>query len=102
MPFQSILWRVNRPRNLGVEEFEEVDETTSLLNQSNESFWTGVNRQAEHRSGTWDDHCVILFIMFIIKIFKWILIKVHLQIIGAWKICQEQIWDRHKNLPTGK
>jgi len=83
-----------------VEEFEEVDETTSLLNQSNESFWTGVNRQAEHRSGIWDDHCVILFIMFMIKIFKWILIKVHLQIIGAWKICQEQIWDRHKNLPT--
>ena len=40
--------------------------------------------------------------MFIISIFKWILIKVHLQIVGAWKICQEQIWDRHKNLPTGK
>ena len=78
MPFQSILWRVNRPRNLGVDEFEESE------------------------SGIWDDHIVILFIMFIIKIFKWILIKVHLQIIGAWKICQEQIWDRHKNLPTGK
>jgi len=76
MPFQSILWRVNRLRNLGVDEFEESE------------------------SGTWDDHIVILFIMFIIKIFKWILIKVHLQIIGAWKICQEQIWDRHKNLPT--
>ena len=78
MPFQSILWRVNRPRNLGVDEFEESE------------------------SGIWDDHIVILFIMFIIKIVKWILIKVHLQIIGAWKICQEQIWDRHKNLPTGK
>ena len=39
--------------------------------------------------------------MMILNIFKWILIKLHLNLIGFWKVCQEQIWDRHKELPKG-
>ena len=30
---------------------------------------------------------------------KKLLIWVHLNLVGAWKSCQEQIWDRHKSLP---
>ena len=33
---------------------------------------------------------------------KQILIFLHLNLIGFWKSCQEQIWDRHKSLPAGK
>ena len=40
--------------------------------------------------------------MMILNIFKWVLIKLHLNLIGFWKVCQEQIWDRHRELPKGK
>jgi len=30
---------------------------------------------------------------------KKLLIWLHLNLVGAWKSCQEQIWDRHKSLP---
>lgn len=35
-----------------------------------------------------------------IKFLKHICIFLHLNIIGVWKSCQEQIWDRHRHLPT--
>ena len=37
-----------------------------------------------------------------IAFLKQILIFLHLNLIGFWKSCQEQIWDRHKSLPAGK
>ena len=33
---------------------------------------------------------------------KKLLIWLHLNLVGAWKSCQEQIWDRHKSLPKSK
>jgi hypothetical protein len=35
-----------------------------------------------------------------IAFLKQILIFLHLNLIGFWKSCQEQIWDRHKSLPA--